>query len=528
MKSYKILSKNRIKAIIGLFFLAVSTHIMPMQRALSQQTPAQKRAIIARQTAFKKIQAKKIALVDHPAEITACHISKDDTTIVTSSKGNIDNLILWNAKTGEKIKAMSIAGGDIQYLYISHDGNMIITSAKKNPDDSNDILTLVNVKNDKITPLKHPQGFHTQVEFSSDGTKFAYEIKDPKNFHLIISDDKGYPINQSKSTEQFEFALNPKNNSMAILSPDKLLTMYNLNPFTKKIPINYSVYFSQYSCCPDLNYSEDGTTIIIETTIPDYNTTLLILDSSTGELRDTIYGGNDFSYSTDPSATKIISYHRAMPIQLRDTKTKEEAFIAQVFFTSYTEKPALALSPNAKLMAISGAPYTDIQIWDVAAQEKIHQIDGLSSSTDIELTFSSDNKRIESRSHIEDKCYISIYDIATQRLMHTFKGDEEVYDATSDLLTVVEPDTSDNKNGIFIQLSEAQIPKINTPKPAARPLAQSAPRLAYPPAQQTIAVQQPARQVAAPTKPIITETPAPAPVEVAKPQSWWQWMTSGW
>lgn len=617
MKSYKTVLKTRIQAIITLFSLAVSTNIISMQRAASLQTPEQRRATIARQAAFKKMQEQKemtellstmvdpavlkhhlvpqvlepvikyfrteitkknifhpITLEGHPAKIINPEFSKNGKILVTSCEGDKDNLIIWDVEKAQKLHTISVPNApeaQVEIVVSSPDGSKIIAASEITKKSDNNpeleiilsVLTLWDAKTGKlIKQLDIPHDYVNEITFSIDGKRIIVvgapakiitdaNINDPesKGYLYIADAHTGNTIITHEITNNFpDIIKNPNGNTIVVRS-DIDLNLYDVNTgklVTKLDGPTQKIY--------QANYSTDGKKIIASDPAIQ---TVFIWDGQTGELLHQIPVRHVASAVTlNSNATKMLttslghSFITEMDIatQYQNSKINAQSNIYSVQF-----------SPDSTMIAAT-MQNGNIAIWNTSSGEKLFQASG----DDIE--FSSDSKRIQthaSPAENEEKCTVTLWNAATKQPIKTFVADHGLFETTPDFYNVVSPDDNNDHNFIlwtpFTPEERSAFTKMNdltmkqahylhqlyTTKLRKLPVstADSDDFKSLPVEIQTMITRylsssqismQPKINITnsvtppAPARPIIPTAPAPAPVEVAKPQSWWQWMTTGW
>lgn len=631
MKSYKILSKNRTQAIIALFFMVISTNIISMQRAASLQTPEQRRATIARQVAFKKMQEQKemtellstmvdpavlkhhlvpqilepvikhlkaeiikknifhfTVLAGHPAKIINPEFSKNGKILVTSCEGDKDNLIIWDVEKAQKLHAISVPNApeaQVEIVVASPDGSKIIAASEiTKTSDSNpeleiiqSVLTLWDAKTGKlIKQLDIPHDYVNEITFSVDGKQIIVvgapakiitdaNINDPesKGYIYIADAHTGNTIVTHEIINNFpDIIKNPNGNTIVVRS-DIDLNLYDVNTgklITKLDGPTQKIY--------QANYSTDGKKIIASDTLAE---TVFIWDGQTGkQLQQFNIPGVTSAVTLNSDATKMLTTNfNDTLISVWDTAAQSVINTIDPMIQVYS----VQFSPDNTMIAATRADIR-IAIWNATSGEQLFTAPG------DDFAFSSDSKRIQthvSPAENEEKCSVTLWNTATKQQIKTFVADHDLFEMTPNFYNVVSPDDNNDHNFILwtpytpeeraafakmndltmkqahylhqlyttklrklpvstadseefkslpveIQimitryLSSSSIsmqPKINVPKSVTPPVTV-----------QPVAIQRPARQIAAPTKP--TPAPAPAPVEPTKPQSWWQWMTTGW
>ncbi len=136
------------------------------------------------------------ALDGHIDYINAVAFSPDGNFIVSRSDGTQNNLILWNGRTGEKIKVLHGHRDHIMTLAFSPDGNFIVSGSYGTKNN----LILWNCRTGKqIKVLDGHRDAIRNVVFSPDGNFIVSRSIGIKN-NLILWEL--YPLNPRKLTPQ--------------------------------------------------------------------------------------------------------------------------------------------------------------------------------------------------------------------------------------------------------------------------------------------------------------------------------------
>ena len=133
-----------------------------------------------------KTGQKLFDLIGHPAGVNALAFSPDGTTIVSGSRDNHNNLIVWDAKTGQKLLDLIGHPTDVTSVGFSPDGTKIVSGAWG---DQNNLIVWDAKTGQKLLDLiGHPAEINS-VAFSPNGTTIASGSRGNRN-NLIVWDAK--------------------------------------------------------------------------------------------------------------------------------------------------------------------------------------------------------------------------------------------------------------------------------------------------------------------------------------------------
>lgn len=518
----KIVSLN-----LYLTLLFASIDAFSMQRAAA--TPLQRPKTSAHKELLAKMLVQRKQLVEentfkgHPEFITNLVMNDNGDVIASSCKGTINNLIIWDRKTKEKLREISI-DATIDEIYISPDGNSAIIACYKNNDADNIALYLFNTKDKKEGILLPVQKYRStpvcclsDLLFSSDSRYFVYQLYNENiaGYHTNIFDITANKLIQAFRTEELlQFTFNPKKNEIAVLFKDRIST-YSLAPFEKSkdltLPTKINLIGSEY-----LFYSNDGSKIILDQRAIEnghifiWNEKGILFNPET--IHKTIY---DSQFTLDNKAENFVAYatKKGQPIH---TIAFDKPFLAFYSIKTNEEMRAIAMetlvyplsfSPNNKFVmgysreksidniAIwqtdTGNKFFDISIdtkkygkniaaWAPNTSKSIIDTHGYryakdENSDDIWsiplVAFSKNSQKIATSitvpSNIPDKmnCIFSVYDIHTsQRLYHS--ENNCLFAADSNFDTIVFVDKNNPTNFLLKSISKAS---LSTPSAEEQP-----------------------------------------------------------
>jgi WD40 repeat protein len=420
-------------------------------------------------------------LAGHPDTITNCEFSKDGSILVTSSKGAIDNLIIWNGQTGAKLKTISVSheNGDIEVVKPSPDGSKVVicTTKKINKPENNEennneknTLILLDTKTGKeIKILNIAENIiSTHAQFNSDGTRIVIgaqaqkiiveDINAPeeKTFIYVIDSSTGTTIAKHEIiNNEPDAELSPHGNTMIIRSGEHL-SLYDIT--TGKIIKQLEEPTEKFYF---VKYSTDGTKIITYSDPRDNHPieTVFIWNGNTGDKIAQLSNLNANSAAINSDGTKIITAasilnaNQRLPIYIWNIATQTQIDTIESTLSSIQD---LAFSPDNSMILASGNGWTGVEIYNAITKEIIHTFH-LPNNPD--ATFNSDGTRIKVNYFYQiewnendeaiTKNRIVFYDVATGKEIKAFIEQYDLVESTPDFLNIVSPDPNNNHNFIL-------------------------------------------------------------------------------
>ena len=313
---------------------------------------------------------EKFTLNGHKDEVSAVAFSSDGKFIATGSWDN--NLILWNASNGAKIKSLPTLAGEIYALSFSPGNKFIAFGGTEK--------TLWVVKTDDLT-LSSAGRFELEntvrsIDWSPDGKK------------ILVSDSSGkiYVVRRDGIEKIFDFHTEPVisvrflNDGIHFVSAgyDKKFVLWSL-VFDK--PLNV---FEHWDAFFSLDVSNDGTLAAAATR--DGSIKLInLVTRQVDDFRDHI--GSVYSVAFLPMGNSLVSVGEDRFIKLwRTDFTKEMQRLRG--HTTYI--PSLAYSPDDRFLASSSWDYT-IKLWNITTESAISSF-GLEGIVSYCLAFSPDGQ----------------------------------------------------------------------------------------------------------------------------------------
>jgi len=490
MKKCRINLKIHVQTIIVLFSSTISTNTLSLQRVSSLQTPEQRRNMIARQAAFKKMQEQKemtellsamvpsdvlkhhlipdiikpvsnylkaeiakknilnpMTLEGHPSKITNAQFSKNGKILVTSCEGDQNNLIIWDVEKAKKlhtISAPNAPGTNVALVTPSPDGSKVVSVAGTQKKDENNIEETTNPKiiiwdrasGKQIKELTLTEGAMGDIEWSFDSKRIVFSIHKDKKADINIADGTTGNIIATHHIEEIPiFELNPAGNTMLINAKEEL-TLYDLTTgkMLKKLEGLVGNLF-------DYSYSADGKKIVA--TNPD-SQTVLICDGQTGNQLKQFNNLTADKASLNSNGTKMLTtdFNNNTIISIWDVATQTIISTisapVQVYFVHF--------SPDSTMIAAT-MENSDIVLWNATSGEQLFTASGE------EVIFSSDSKRIQthtsSSAENREKRIVTLWDTTTKYLIKTFTAHQDLFATTPDFYNIVTPDDNNNHNFIL-------------------------------------------------------------------------------
>jgi WD40 repeat protein len=464
MKTSKNIVKLSLIAVISLFF----TPIMGMKTTVKPEQMQQMRLMMAQ----KLVQNKQIGstlnpiiLTGHTGKGTAARMSENGKVFATCADGDSNNIIVWNVK-GKMLQTITVPGGNIKDVEVNNDGSRIITRAKIEANTNGNekavrTLVLWNALTGKaIKTLDIPQG-QTNAECSNDGSRIIIEIDpdntDPKtenSYVCIVDSSTGKTILTHKIedvTQDASSIVDPTSKTFIIPAESALYDLTTGAMINKLEGINDPAYGASYSA--------DGTKIIYSDRSAG---NVIIWDSRTGKKLTQLntsetYETYDAVLNSD--GTKMLARNSNQELSLWDVATKTQLWTVHGKQDSIA---ALAFSPDNTLVVSAGEGEDNIIVWDAKTGKQIGTLNGHPGFVE-DIKFSTDGKRIEAHSGAnegEEKCTVTLFDVKTGKLIHTFIENHEALTRSHDLRTYVSPDNNNDNN--FILWTSYLTQAINT------------------------------------------------------------------
>jgi WD40 repeat protein len=468
MKLKKITFSMSLNIISSLFCLLISMQTMSLQQAQSLLTPQQRRALIARQAAFRKIQEqKKITIASstlpsdmtkyeikpwiinpvidylkteiikdnvlyptilqgHPAKITYAGSSKNGKVAATCSEGDKDNLIIWDVENIRKLHSISLSVPNkrLAEVELSPDGSKVVSVfnstkvSENNPEleiTESTLILLDAATGKQIKTLDIPHNYMNEILFSFDSKRIVVVGAPAK----IMPDAN---INEPESKAYIYIADANTGNSIA--------THETINDW------------------PTVTENPNGNTMVIRS-----SENLILYDLNTGKMITKLDGPtqkiypNSIQYSAD--GRKIIASDTlAETVFIWGGETGKQL---KQFNIPALSSP-VALNSNATRMVTVSNDYM-ISIWDVATEKIIN-----SSSDQQNAMYSEQQNAIYSIEISPDNSMIAatterdimfLYNANTGEFLTSLNGDEIEFSSDNKRILT-------HKGPIFLQDPEAK------------------------------------------------------------------------
>jgi len=407
-------------------------------------------------------------LAGHEGILTACIFSKNGKSVATSALGEKNNLILWDAQTGNQLQTFSVNQGEIKDLAINHDGSKIVAKVKKhfempNLFDNNDIeampsKTILSIWDSKTGRLIKtlddlPGAFIAQIEFSSDGETIVAGIdndievasdtqQEQKSHIMIINAKNGSIIATHEIKNNFSnFEINP--HGKTFLAPSEIdLILYDT--ITGKAIKTLGGPISEVY---DAKYNLSGTKIIA---YDGQAQAVFIWDAHTGE-QQTIFNNIQSSrMAMNPDGTKLATIGFDGNITIWDIAQHNQLTSIEsnsIFINT------LIFGPDNNILAANDTLADTITFWNSTTGEKIRSFPNQHPQNSfVDITFNSTGTRMESHSESpanEKKCAIKLWQTASGKQIHSFIDKHELFSMNEDFTTIVSPDDNNSRNFIL-------------------------------------------------------------------------------
>lgn len=428
-----------------------------------------KNEILKKNTFHQKI------LAGHQGEITECKFSKNNNIVATTAEGERNNIITWNAETGQQLKSITIDQEDINFFDINTDGSRIIANLTK----TFEMKQLFEKGNDKsIKPKemlslwdgktgnriksfeKLPDNLIHDIKFSHDGQTIVAAINheaattqgpnqpDEKSYIMVIDSTNGSILATHEIKNSFPYGeINPKHNTFLVRSEtDLILYDSSTGKEIKKLigPIS-KIY--------NVKYSADGTKIIAHDSLAQ---TIFIWDGKTGEQETIFSDSNAYKIALNSDGTKIAVCEADGNISIWNVAEHAEVITLTTNQTGNISE--LIFSPDNSTLAINHMDTDTITLWNAVTGEQLqafanqHSFDNQYAQNHlVDITFSTDGTRMKShaRESLNEKDTVNLWEVATGKKMLSLIAKSDTHATNSDLTTAISVNENNNNNAIL-------------------------------------------------------------------------------
>jgi RNA polymerase sigma factor (sigma-70 family) len=335
----------------------------------------------------------------------AVAISKDGGVLATGgrTRGGADPVVLWDLKTGDKLRSLTADMVQICRLAFSPDGKSLAASARSNggfppPKGSRaEVVRFWEVDTGRLHELEGHTGEVTSLAFSPDskvlatgghdGTLLLWDTATRKRLHKTKIVEEAYSHRKGKSDRRggiLALAFAPEGMTIASANYDSTVRLFEAA--TGK-PIR--VLRGHARSVTDVAYSPDGK--ILATGSEDQ--TVRLWDAATGELQDPRPGhdGGATSVLVSSDARRAVTAGHDRTVRIWDLATGQEVLVLREFKSAVE---SVALSSGGDLLAV-GLEDGAIQLRDAVSGAMRRELKGHSGMVR-SLSFSPDGKTLAS------------------------------------------------------------------------------------------------------------------------------------
>jgi RNA polymerase sigma factor (sigma-70 family) len=342
----------------------------------------------------------------HEVSTFAVAVSPDGSLLASGgrpTKG--DPVVLWNLRTGEKLRTLAGKMPQVFCLAFSPDGKTLAAGScgipAFAPDEGSrsEIVRLWDVETGQLHELDGHAGGVTSLAFSPDGKILAtgghdgtlalWETATRKRLHKTQIVEEAYPYRKGNGIDSggiLALAFAPDGKTIASANHDSTVRLFDAAT-GKELRILRG--HANRAC--GVAYSPDGKTLASSS--DDH--TVRLWDAVTGELRNPRPGhdGRIDSLVISPDGKRAVSAGGDRTVRIWDLTTGQELQILRDFKNDIS---ALALAPDGAILAV-GMVQGTLQLRGAASGAQLRELKGHTGQI-LSLSFSPDGKSLASAS----------------------------------------------------------------------------------------------------------------------------------
>lgn len=397
------MSRTKISWLVSLtvFFVSVST--------LSAQLPA-------RQTTPN---LELVVQTGHRDPITSVSFSADGRFVATGSTDN--TVILWNAATGEKLRAFAGHSGPVTSVSLSADGSRLATGATNSPGSLPGSLSKAILWNtatgEKLRSFSgHMLGVNT-VSLSADGTRLATGSSDPTVILWNAATGEKLRTFAGHSSIVSRVSLSADGTRLITGSADSTAILWNAATGEK-----LHTFAGHNGRVLGASLSADGTHLVTGSE----DSTAILWNVATGEKLRTFAGHSHVvdSVSLSADGTRLATGSSDNTAILWNATTGEKLRT----FAGHSERiTSVSMSADGSRLATGSWDKTAI-LWNVATGEKLRTFAGHSSIVS-SVILSADGTRLATAASLGRT--VILWNMATGQKLRTFAGHSDIVTSVS-------------------------------------------------------------------------------------------------
>ncbi len=419
-------------------------------------------ATYLQQQILRDHQPYTTVLAGHTNPLVACKFSKDGKVIVTATKGEEKNIVLWDAKNGTKTKVFST--GKIKSLEINDDGSKIIAISTNDSDNqsaesikSKDILTLWNGKTgERVKTFDEFSDFLiNQAEFSNNNNTIIISIsatnesktnsyKDVR--FIVINADNGSIITTYQIPNAGRnFKINPNGNTF-LIQGDKYKPFICKTMEQRIIPWETNIN-SVY----EPTYSSDGTKIVT------YNTnSTAIWNAETGSQEELLSTEDVKDIAINHNGTKL-AFLESTNLSIYDIKTKSSIDVELKNNIDKRTRTSLTFSPHNNILALWDSEKLKVILLNSINGKMIKSLSYTQFVADGIVDFNNIGTRIKMSGKLTQyddnkDSVVCIWKAVSNTPLISSIGNTKLLDINKDLTAMISQDKDNNQNIVLWRL----------------------------------------------------------------------------